>query len=151
MKKLIALLILGVVVQGFAQKAKDAVPQSVKDAFVKAYPNAKGVKWSKEESDFEASFNQNKEEMSVVLDASGNVKEVETEIAQSALPEAIKSVLTKEYKDYKVTEAAKITAGGVTSYEAEVKKGKEEFDFIFSADGKLQKKVEKKKEEKDKD
>lgn len=154
MKKIIMLLIFGLVVScGFAQKIKESeVPAVVKAAFVKAYPKVKDVKWDKEDGAYEASFDLNKADASVLFSADGTIKEVETEIEHNQLPAAVKNALAKEYSDYKVEEAAKIVVGGVTTYETEVKKGKQTFDFIFDATGKLLKKVEtskKKEEEKD--
>ena len=153
MKKITLLLILGLGVdQGFAQKVKESeVPQVVKTAFAKAYPKVKDAEWDKEDGDYEASFDQNKADASVLFSADGTITEVETEIEHNQLPAAVKNTLAKEYTDYKVKEAAKIVAGGVTTYEAEVKKGKQTFDFIFDVDGKLLKKVEKSKEKEEKD
>ncbi|HTH56517.1 MAG TPA: PepSY-like domain-containing protein [Cyclobacteriaceae bacterium] len=149
MKNLILIAIcLGVTSLGFAQKLKgDELPSAVKTAFKKKYPNVKNVKWEKEGDAFEASFNFQKEEVSALFDAAGNVKEVETEIEKTALPIAVKNLLTKDYAGYKVREAARIVAESVTTYEAEVKKGKESFDLIFSEDGKLLKKEMKKKKD----
>ena len=135
---------------GVAQKIDaNKVPKAVTDAFAKAYPGVKGVKWDKEKELFEASFDNNKQDMSVLFDANGTVKEVETEIEQKDLPASVKNSLAKEYADYKVKEAAKISADGVTTYEAEVTQGKKSFDFIFDANGKLLKKVETTKEKKE--
>ncbi len=143
MKKITLLLILGLgVSQVFAQKLKETeVPQVVKAAFAKAYPKAKEVKWNKEDADYEASFDQNKVDASVLLSADGTIKEMETEIEMSQLPASIKNALAKDYSDYKVKEVAKITSGSFVTYEAEVKKGKESFDFIFDTTGKLLKKI----------
>jgi len=148
MKKLIAILVChGLVSCALAQKLKgDEVPQTVKTAFQKTYPTVKSVKWEKEGDAFEASFDLQKEEMSALFDAAGNLKEVETEIEVGAMPTAVRNSLTREYANYKVREAAKIVSENVTTYEAEMKKGKESFDLIFSADGKLLKKVDKKNE-----
>ena len=148
MKNLIAILIcFGVTSFALAQKMKtEEVPQAVRTAFAKAYPNVKNVKWEKEGDSYEAGFDLGKEEVSALIDAAGKVKEVETEIAMDAMPAAVKKSLAKDYADYKVKEAAKIVAENVITYEAEVKKGKESFDLIFSEDGKLVKKEEKKNE-----
>lgn len=114
----------------FAQKiSAEKVPASVKQAFDKAYPTAKATKWDKEGNDFEASFEQGKEELSVVFDGKGNVMEVEKEIAFSALPAPVQAAL----KGKKVKETAVITKGGKTFYEAEVG-GK---DLMFDAQGKV--------------
>lgn len=139
MKKvmILALVTFGVV-QAIAQKIKESeVPQVVKSAFMKAYPNAKGVKWDKEEAGFEASFEQNKNDMSIVLDKMGIVKEVETEIAKDKLPKAILETLKKDFADHDIEETAMTVANGVTTYEVEVEKGKKSWDLIFDSAGKL--------------
>jgi uncharacterized membrane protein YkoI len=126
---LVALLAIAISTGVFAQKkASDKVPTAVKQAFEKAYPNAQKTHWGKEGKDFEASFKQQKEDMSVVLDAKGQVLEVEKGIKFSELPSTIQAAL----KGKKVKETAIITKGGKTIYEAEVG-GK---DLLFDADGK---------------
>jgi hypothetical protein len=149
MKTLTAILLcLGAASIGFAQKMKlEEVPQAVKSAFAKNYPDVKNMKWEKEGDAYEASFDLKKEEVSALFDAAGNVREVETEIETSAIPVAIKNSLTKDYGSYKITEAAKIVSHNTTTFEAEVKKGKESFDLIFSEDGKLLKKEAKKEKD----
>lgn len=134
-------------VQAIAQKVKESeVPQVVKSAFMKAYPNAKGVKWDKEEAGFEASFDQNKNEISVVLDKMGVVKEVETGIAKDKLPKAVLETLKKDFADHDIEETAMLVANGVTTYEVEVEKGKKSSDLIFDSTGKLLKKIDKEDE-----
>lgn len=113
----------------FAQKlSADKVPAVIKQAFAKAYPAAKAVKWDKEGKDYEASFEQGKDELSVVFDEKGQVLETEKEIKVSELPAAVQQAL----KGKKVKEAAIIIKGGKTVYEAEVG-GK---DLMFDSDGK---------------
>lgn len=113
----------------FAQRlASGKVPVAVKQAFEKAYPTVKSAHWDKEGKDYEASFEQGKDALSVVFDAKGVILEVEKEVAFSALPAAVQATL----KGKKVKEAAIITKGGKTRYEAEVG-GK---DLMFDAGGK---------------
>ena len=115
----------------FAQKTKSSkVPEPVKMAFSKAYPNVKDVDWEKENGNYEAEFELvDDQETSVVYDANGALLETEVEIAVSALPKAVQEAL----KGKKVKEASKITnAKGVVTYEAEVKRK----DLMFDAAGK---------------
>jgi len=107
------------------------------------------VKWDKEGDNYEASFKQKGNEMSVVLDASGNTFETEVEIEKSELPPAVLEVIKKDFAGYKIEEAAKITANNVVSYEAEVEKGEESFELIFDPQGKILKKEEEKEDKKD--
>lgn len=120
-----------------AQKMNESdVPASVKSAFAKKYPGAKVEKWEKEGADYEAEFDLNKVEYSAVFDSNGTFKELEQEIKTSTLPKAVTDYCTKTYAGYKLTEAAKIIdSTGKVMYEAEMSKGKEEFDVIFDHKG----------------
>ena len=124
------------------------VPGPVKAGFEKNFAT-KDVKWDKERDNYEASFKQKGNEMSVVLDASGNTVETEVEIEKSELPPAVLEVIKKDFAGYKIEEAAKITANNVVSYEAEVEKGEESFELIFDPQGKILKKEEEKEDKKD--
>lgn len=133
----ITLLLLATV--SFAQKmeGKD-VPSAVKSAFQKHYSKAKEVKWDKEEENFEASFDLNKINNSVLFDAQGNIIETETEIGVNQLPKAILDYVATKHKGQKIKEAAKITdAKGVLTYEAEIK----EMDLIFDEKGNFIKEI----------
>jgi uncharacterized membrane protein YkoI len=110
---------------------KAEVSDEVKTALNKAYPNATDVEWDKEGKDFEASFENGDEELSVVFDAIGNILETEKEIEFTELPEVVKAALEGK----KISEAAIITKNGKTFYEAEVA-GK---DLIFDENGKTTK------------
>lgn len=117
-----------------AQKINaDKLPKAVKEAFAKQYPHANTVKWDKEDADYEASFKHDGKELSVVLNAKGEVQEVETEIQVSALPASVQEAL----KGKKIKEAAEIKKGGKTYYEAQV--GSK--DFFFDANGKAVAKI----------
>lgn len=111
----------------FAQSSK--VPEAVKIAFAKAYPNADDVEWEMENGNFEVEFEMSDDqEMSVVYNANGGLLETEVEIAFSELPQAAQAAL----KGKKVKEIARITnAKGVVTYEAEVRRK----DLMFDAKG----------------
>lgn len=119
----------------FAQKVKTTkVPEIVSKSLMSKYPSAKNVKWDKEENNYEASFKTNKIENSVLFNANGKIIETEVEISTAQLPKSILSYLSKNYKDQKVKEAAKIISEkGIVTYEAEIK-GK---DLLFDENGKL--------------
>lgn len=136
MKK--SMLVIAGLLIGFAacaQKVKESeVPGAVKDAFKKSYKAAKEIKWEKEGANFEAEFEADEKEQSVVFDASGNLIETEIEIKVEELPSAAKEYVAKTYKDAKIREAEKITdAKGTVAYEAELK-GK---DLVFDGNGKF--------------
>jgi len=123
----------------FAQKMQEKdIPAPVKNAFQKQYPTASDVKWDKEGEKFEASFDLNKIDNSVLFDAQGNVLETEVEIELNQLPKGVLEYVKANYKGQKVKEAAKITdAQGKVTYEAEIKG----MDLLFDANGKFIKEV----------
>ncbi len=119
----------------FAQKIKEQnVPQVVKNALIQKFPKATEVKWDKEGENFEASFDLDEVDNSVLFNQAGTIIETEIEIATSQLPESVRNYLHTNYKNQKIKEAAKITSeNGKVTFEAEIK-GK---DLIFEENGKL--------------
>jgi len=134
MKKLALVLAATMIASlSFAQTLKEkGVPAAVKTAFQQKYPNAKETKWEKENSNFEAEFEINETDYSVLIDASGNILETEIEIDNNALPSNVRDYVSKNYSGQKIKEAAKITdAKGIVTYEAEIK-GE---DLLFDSNG----------------
>lgn len=127
----IALIMLSFV--SFAQKTKEQnVPQVIKKALSGKFPNAKNVKWDKEENNFEASFKNNNIDNSILFNANGKIIETEIAIEVNQLPKNALQYLNDNFKNQKVKEAAKIiTEKGNLIYEAEIK-GK---DLFFDENG----------------
>ena len=119
----------------FGQKtSKDNVPQSVQDALKKSFPTAQVEKWEKENQNFEAEFDFNKEEMSALFSPEGKLIETEVDISIGELPTPIVDYVSKNLSGKKIKEASKITnSTGNVSFEAEVD-GK---DYIFDSSGNL--------------
>ncbi|MDZ4713360.1 MAG: PepSY-like domain-containing protein [bacterium] len=147
-----AVCVLLIASRSDAQSLKDAeVPSVVKTSFSSLYPDAKKVKWEMEDGNYEAEFDQNNVETSVILDAKGTFLQKEVEIPVSELPEAVKNYASTNVAGKTIDEAAKITdAAGIVKYEAEIGKA----DYIFDQNGSLLKKEKEDgedKEEKDDD
>ncbi len=143
MKSLFIFLFILFIGTTFAQN----VPAAAKNKLKALYPKAEKVKWDKEGTNFEANFEVNDTEMSVIFDAKGTVLETETEIEKDDLPAAVKNALKKDFAGYDVEETAKIEKNGKTTFEAQVKKGEIKLDAIYSPVGKLIKKIEKKEKD----
>lgn len=139
MKKVLIVLTSFVLFSCTGQKAK-GVPQTVKDAFSKQYPQASEVKWDKEGDGFEVSFDLNEVDYSLLYDKEGNILETEVEIKPKELPAAAQEYLNKNYTGKKVKEYAKITdPKGVITYEAEVNG----VDLMFDSNGTFLNKIDK--------
>ncbi len=140
MKKLVLMMVAAMITSlTFAQKIQEKdVPALVKASFQKQYPNIKEVKWDKEGEKFEASFDLNKIDNSVLFDSKGNILETEEEIELAQLPKGVLEYVINNYKGQNVKEAAKITdANGIVTYEAEIKG----MDLLFDSNGKFIKEV----------
>lgn len=149
MKQIIVLLLITLTVSFvYAQKKGEVkVPEKVKDAVVKAYPEAKNVKWEKEGDKFEANLNNNNIPTSLVVTSDGKIVETEVTIEKTMLPKGVEELVSKNYKGYKITETAKIVDDkGVTTYEVQITKGKIHKDCLFDKEGKP---LEKNEEEND--
>jgi len=117
------------------------VPAAVKKAFAVKFPNVTRVEWGIEKPDqYEAEFDQNKTGMSALFDSKGTLLETESKISESNLPQAVKTLLAKEYATYKVKAIEKNEVKGVVSYEVVVEKAKKSIELVFDVKGKLLKK-----------
>lgn len=140
MKKTVVLMAAMLVTTfAFAQKVKESeVPETIKSAFQKQHPNAKEVKWEKENGNYEAEFEMGETESSVLYNTDGNLLETEVEITAADLPKKASEYVQAHYKDQKMKEVAKISdAKGIVTYEAEI----QGMDLIFDNAGKFIKEV----------
>lgn len=151
-KSILFFVIFALVISVSAQNKKEVmVTEKAKATFAKLYPNVKEVKWGKEGKDeFEAEFKLDGKAISLVIDAEGNLKETETEIAKTELPKGVDEFVANNHKGWTITEAAKIVdAKGNITFEAQITNGKnklEQKDLMFTKDGKPIKKKESKSE-----
>lgn len=131
-------IILGFVFLAFSRcSIASEIPAIVKASFTKAYPTVKNVKWNKENENYEASFDLNEDDCSVLFDAQGNIIETEIEIEASKLPKGVLEYIKEHYKK-SIREISKITdAKGIITYEVEIK-GK---DILFNSEGSFIKEI----------
>jgi phage baseplate assembly protein gpV len=117
-----------------AQELKaNEVPDAVRTAFAKKYPDAKKVSWEKEKGNYEANWGgKSGEDNSAVFTPTASFVEIVVSIPVSQLPAAVTPYVSKHYNGSKISEAGKVTdAAGKHMFEAEIK-GK---DLIFDEKG----------------
>ncbi|MFV8334741.1 PepSY-like domain-containing protein [Flavobacterium sp. RSP29] len=134
MKKSMLVIILSMLsFVSFGQIVKEKeVPQIIQKALHEKYPNAKGVKWDKEKNNYEASFNVNQVDNSILFNWEGKIVETEVEIQITKLPKNALDYINMHFKNQKVKEAAKIiNQKGTVIYEAEIKGS----DLLFDENG----------------
>lgn len=153
MKKIILALLTVVLVSNLTNAQKisaDKVPAVVTSAFKTKFPTVAKTSWEMEnKTEYEANFHLNGVETSANFDNTGKWLETETELKIAALPKSIQATIKKDYAGFKINEASKIESlKNGKCFEAEIEKGEETFDVLFTADGKVLNKT--KLEEKEK-
>ena len=150
---MLVIAILSITNLGAQKIAVDKFPAAVLAAFKAKFTSATKPSWEMEnKNEYEAEFKLNGQKVSANFDNTGKWLETETEIKISDLPTAVQSVLSKDFAGFKIEEASKIeSAKNGNCFEAEIEKGKETFDVLFTPDGKVlsKTKVEEEKGEKD--
>lgn len=123
--------------------SKQKVPKAVLGAFEKAYPNAKAMKFEKEQFEnqtaYEVKYKDNGKEGEVLYDVDGSLLQTEEGIDVSALPEEVVKAVKKAHPKAKIKEAEKLTKpdGTLAGYEVEIKTGKKELEIELDTDGKI--------------
>ncbi|GLU45164.1 PepSY-like domain-containing protein [Allomuricauda sp. NBRC 101325] len=135
-------LILGlplVAVLGFGLLAftgNSTVPEKVKTAFAKKFPNAKKIKWDKEsETEWEAEFKMDGTEYSANFLADGTWKETEHEIKEKDIPAAVSATLKNAFSAYEIEEVEVVDSNQGQFYEFELEKGEENLEVKIAATG----------------
>jgi len=151
MKKLIlgvGMVVVAITTIAFTSENKEKVPQAVKKAFEKKFPNVKKVDWEKEnESEWEAEFKLNKLEYSANFLANGTWQETEHEITEENVPQNILSSLKASFPGFEMEEAEISETTEGTFYEFEIEKGKDEWEVTLDSNGKVIKKQSEEEEE----
>jgi hypothetical protein len=124
------------------------VPAKIKKLVMEKYKNAKGLKWEKEENNYEVSFDFNEQKHSLLINNDGKILEIEKEIDEDQLSESIKSYLDDNYDSYVISKINHIEKLGKIFYEIEVSIDDKNYELLFSDKGKL---IEKKAKDSDED
>jgi len=126
------------------------VPQPLNTAFSQKYPAATSVKWASEEAnEWEAEFKLSGKEMSASFDNSGKWLESETVITVKELPAAVSATLAKEFAGYKTDEISILDTPVLNGFEVGLKKGETVLEVVLDNAGKVLKRNDVSKEEKD--
>lgn len=138
MKAIFVFIIILSSIEVYSQNINESdVPDAVKNSFKTNYPDVKNVKWELEHGKYEAEFKADNIEKTAIIDKTGNLIALETEISISALPEIIKSSIKNEFPSAKLNEASKIEKAGEINYETEINDGKASWDLVYSENGRL--------------
>ncbi|MBI3236060.1 MAG: PepSY-like domain-containing protein [Bacteroidetes bacterium] len=142
MKKIIilAFVLIGISSIGFAQDTvpKPIIPpKAVRKTFKERFPDAKSVRWEKEDArEYEASFRNKTTKKSATFSNKGELLETETRIPFLDLPEKVQKAYFAKHSKSKPTRITKIeTSRGVITYELEMKRGENIVEVFYSPEG----------------
>ena len=127
--------------------AEEKVPQAVRSAFTKRFPNATKTKWEMENATtYEVNFHQNGGEASACFDPTGLWTETEAEIKVADLPAPVRATLAKDYPGHTFSGYERVeTPADGTCYEVRTEKGEHTVEVKLTADGQVLKVTEKEK------
>jgi uncharacterized membrane protein YkoI len=128
-------------IAGEKKITKKELPGEVLSAFQKAYPKATIKGLSKEEENgktyYEVESLDGKTTRDISYLADGSVAEIEETIMASALPEAVRTSVSKEYPKGKIAKCEKVTRESTVEYEIHVAIGKATHELVVDPAGKV--------------
>jgi hypothetical protein len=120
----------------------EAVPSPVKEAFSKAYPAAKDVKYEMENMNYEISFKDMGHMMWANYDPEGKWLQTETKIEQSDLPKEVAAALTSNFSGYRVSRVTKLETPDIKlCYELNLTSDKDSYTAQIAPNGSILKKT----------
>ncbi|MGN6164895.1 MAG: PepSY-like domain-containing protein [Flavisolibacter sp.] len=137
MKRKLLLMILPVFLSAsFAFAQSDDVPQAIKEAFTKQYPNAENVEYKDNLLNTWVNFTLNGDKMKANYKKDGQWENTEKDWSYDKLPAAVQDGFKKsKYADREIEETKVIyRAGGTERYRLKVKKNALEKKYIFFND-----------------
>jgi hypothetical protein len=117
------------------------VPEKVKSKFETLYPAPENVQWNKEIKNYKAYFTNSGNNMAVLFDKKGHVKETEMEINEKELPETVKKTINSQYPDARLISFSRVDSPDLREYKVKMHIKTEDYKVFFSQDGELIKQV----------
>ncbi|ARO87442.1 hypothetical protein EBAPG3_006440 [Nitrosospira lacus] len=123
--------------------SKHEVPKAVIEAFEKAHPNAKGVKFEEETFEgkkaYEAEYKEHGKEYEFLYGADGVLLQTEETIDAKTLPQPVVEAISKAYPKATIKEAEKVMKpdGTVTGYEVEIRTEGKKLEIELDTSGKI--------------
>ncbi|NOX46151.1 MAG: hypothetical protein GXO89_04145 [Chlorobi bacterium] len=127
-----------------AQTGKE-VPAKVKATFSQKFPDAKKIKWDKEnDNEWEAEFKMNGNEYSANFSSDGTWKETEHEIEKAEIPPMVQGTLDSKFAGYDIEEAEVSETPEGKVFEIQMEKDESDMEVAIAPDGSIVKKEGKK-------
>ena len=128
---------------GEKELSKSQVPKAVIEAFEKAHPNAKGLKYEEEmfegKTAYEVGYKKNGKEFEFSYSADGVLLQKEEQIDVKELPNPVVQAILKAHPKATIKEAEKLMKpdGTVTGYEVDIKVAGKEIELELDVSGNI--------------
>lgn len=123
-------------------KEKD-LPPAVTKAFHSEYPNAKVLATAKEIEKgvtyFEIESKDGKVRRDLLFTKDGKTKEIEERLTAETIPGFVKKSIEAKYKNHEFISGEKNVSNSVITYEIMIKSGKQKYEVVCNANGKIEK------------
>ena len=121
--------------------SNDNVPEGIRNKFSAIYPAAENVRWAKEIKNYRAYFKNSGNDIAVLFDKKGNVKETEIKIEKKEVPEAVIKMISREYPKANLISFSRVDSPDMVQYAVKMNIRKENYKVFFSPEGRLIKQV----------
>jgi len=111
------------------------VPKAVQNSFHAEYVSVTDVDWEKEGNLYEAEYEENNAEQTILVDAAGTILRTESEVLMSGIPAAIQVYVETNFKGFKMEEAVILKWDGNSFYKIEIDDDRKELDILFDMEG----------------
>ena len=112
------------------------VPDKVKAAFEKKFPNASSVKWESDDDDYSAYFASDSVNCFASFDEDGKWTETGVTVLYDNLPDAVKKSAKDKVKDNEIKNLFLVEdSEGQKYYEVDILKDGKTIEFYFNKDG----------------
>jgi uncharacterized membrane protein YkoI len=112
------------------------VPAAVTSALTQKYATPTDLDWEMEGSNYEADFDVNRVDHTVLLDPSGKILMTKHDIQKKDLPQAVSSAISQKYKSMRLDDMELVEKDGKSYYQVELDAKGTDTKLVFSADGK---------------
>ena len=139
MKKILvgfALIGTSVIAAQAQDVAAQDVPEAVKSALSQKFANATDLDWEMSGSNYEADFDVNRIDHTVLLDPSGKILMTKRDILEKDLPQGIRTAISQNYKGMRVDDVEQVEKDGKTYYQLELDQKGQDKKVVLAQDGK---------------
>ncbi|WP_299984479.1 PepSY-like domain-containing protein [uncultured Pontibacter sp.] len=139
MKKILVgfAFVIGSVVAVEAQDvAEKDVPEAMKSALSQKYTNATDLEWEKHGENYEADFDIDRIDHTVMIDPSGKILMTKRDIEEKDLPQNIRTAISQKYKGMRLDDIEQVEKDGNTYYQLELEQKPQDKKVVLSQDGK---------------